>query len=88
MIRRRKYVRSASDQLKAIISTPEVWVKALSGKGADAIVQRIGSHYVVSIIAKPINLEGYISLIAIHSQEIAIVRQNIISKGAGGKADV
>lgn len=63
-------------------------VKALTGKVADALVSRIGSHFVVSIIPKCIPPERRLFLLNIHFRESTNVLWNIITKGAEGSHDV
>ena len=81
--------KSVKNQLCGIISSPGAWgPKVVTGRGADAIVSRIESHYVLSIMVKPITLERRASAISMHFTAYMNVLWNIITNGQGGSLDV
>ena len=67
MERPRFIAKSVKLPQSGIISLPGAWgPKVVMGKGADAIVSRTGSHYVVSIIPKPTTPEQKLSAMFMH----------------------
>ena len=81
--------KSVKNQLNGIISSPVAWgPRVVTGKGADAIVSRIDSHYVVSIMVKPIALGGRVSALNTHFLECGKVLWSIVTKETGGSQDV
>ena len=81
--------KSVKNQLNGIISSPVAWgPRVVTGKGADAIVSRIESNYVVSIMLKPISLERRASAISTHFTVYMNLLWNIITNGQGENLNV
>lgn len=77
--------KSAESEPNGMKYSQEGWgPKVVMGKGGDALVSRIGSHYVVTIMAKPISMEQRISSLSIHFKELMNVLWSITSHDAGG----
>ncbi len=86
MKRRILRVRSVEKERRTTKSMPEVWgPAAITTEDAVVIVQRIGSHYVVSIMTRPIDSAKGFSLVCIHWSRFLKLLQTIITEGREGK---
>lgn len=88
--KRKRFVQSkdAMKEQYTITSLPVVSVpKEVKMKDGDAIVQRIGSHYVVTIMRKSTWWVGTLSLKSIHLQHAFSVLWNIIWDAQPGGSD-
>jgi hypothetical protein len=81
-----KYVKKKQS---GIISTQGGWgPRAITGQVADAIVSKIGSHYVVSIILKPTFKDERVLALNTHFNEYMKVLWSIITNDVGGNPNV
>ena len=81
--------KSVKSQLSGIISSPGAWgPRVITGRDADVIVSRIDSHFVLSIIKKPISLEKRASAISMHFTVYMNLLWNIITNGQGENLNV
>ena len=82
-------VKSAENLPSGIISSLGAWgPKVVTGRLADAIVSRIGSHYVVSIMVKPITMELRVSALSIHLKAFMDAAFSIINEEGGESPNV
>ena len=77
-------VRSAAEGRRTTKSTPEVWGPVVViTKDLAVIAHRIESHYVVSIMRKPIDLARVNFLLFIHSSTFFSLLQSIFTQDVG-----
>ncbi len=81
-------VRSVGEKRKRTKYMPEVWgPRVITTKDLVVIAHRIGSHYVVSIMRMPTDLEGIYFLNYIHSSTFFSLLRLITMQGVKEKRD-
>lgn len=78
--------KSAEEGQKTMKFMPEAWgLKVMTTKDAVAIVERIGSHYVVTIMKRPTDLGKIFSLLNIHSDAFFSLPPDIFTQDPEGR---